>query len=213
MELLNIIFIGLAILAMPLAKPEDLTGRVSYGFFSAIGNGLKSIGRAALPIVGGVLGGPVGAAAGSAVSGLLGSNDGTTAGKIGSVASAALPAIGALKASGQGKADAAMSRQLTEQAAAMAQANAQRATQEFELGSPLRQQFRAGAMSFGDPTNPFSQTMRGGMAGQEVPPEILERVNASLSSVADAFANKNGSKTTRKPKPSGGIAAAAQGME
>ena len=143
MELLNLAFLALAVLAMPFARPEDLTGRVSYGLFSAIGSSLKPIGRAALPIVGGIIGGPAGAAIGSAVAGALGGGGTDTASRIGQIAGAALPAITALRGSRQASRDSAAARALTQQAVGLAAQNAQRAQQEFAMGAPLRQQFRS----------------------------------------------------------------------
>lgn len=62
---------------------------MSGGFFGKIGHALGSVGKFALPIVGGVLGGPLGGAAGGAISGLL-----SHGGASGAASGAALGGLG-----------------------------------------------------------------------------------------------------------------------
>jgi len=160
MELL--VLITLATLAVPLADREDLSPN-KLNFLGALGGALKKIGKAALPIVGGIVGGPAGAAIGAAASSAIGGkDDGSTASTVGKIAGVALPAIQAFKSSRQAGKDSARSRELLDQAISLSTGEAERATQEFAANEGMRNEFRAGATNFRDTTNPLAQNTGGG---------------------------------------------------
>ena len=207
MELL--VLITLAVLAIPLAEPADVTGH-RMNIFGAFGSALKKIGAAAAPIVGGIIGGPVGAALGSAASGFLGGGDDSTAGKVGRIASAAVPAFQAVKSSRQAGRDSERSRALLDQAIGLSTGEAERAQAEFAAGAPLRQEFRNVALNFGDPTNPFAQRA-GASAAQAGGEQALAESGRIFQIMAEAMKKGKGAEApAQKPsKPRGGIAGAA----
>ena len=123
-----LVLIVAAILAIPFADREDHSP-LKLNFLGGIGKAIGGIAKAALPFLG----------------------------PVGQVASVALPAIGAFKASKQAGRDSAQSRALLNQAIQMSTEEANRAKEEYARGAPLRDAYRAVAMNFGDQTNPFSQ--------------------------------------------------------
>jgi hypothetical protein len=71
------------------------------------------------------------------------------------IAGTAAGAYTTAKGAQQAGQDSAQSRQLVQTAITRALARATEADQERAKGAPLRDEFRAAAMNFGDPTNPF----------------------------------------------------------
>ena len=227
MDYIILAYVLLAAFGATQASPSELMG-TQLAIFGALGNAIKGavkgvgkIASAAAPVVGlipGVgtlaaagigaggqllqgntdLGDIARAAAGGATGGLIGGG-----GNLGQIAMAALPAITAMQGAQQADRDSAQARALTTGAVDLANQNAARANAEWAAGAGMRDAFRSGAMTFGDPTNPFSATMQGGIGAAAAPvaagpPPAIQQMLANAANVM----NKTMTEGEKRPRDS-----------
>jgi len=234
---MELLFLSALLLAFNHARraprAEVMGNRLNFlGFvgdaIGAAAGGIGKLASAAAPVAGLIPG--VGSLAGAALGaggqllqgntnfgdiarGALGGATGGMGGGIGGIAQAALPALGGLFGGGQADADSAQSRFLTEQAVQIANENARARQAEFQAGSPLRDAFRTGALSFGDPTNPFNQNPQapadagGGGGFQDIIRRAIEAREKEASRRTGARRERDTPSTSRPS--SGRISSAA----
>jgi hypothetical protein len=151
-------------------------------FLGKVWDGIKSVGKGLAgaagklaPVAAFIPGvGPVASAAMAGLGALAGGGGGQAGGQFGGgVPGAAMAGTQAYlqkQAMEQAQADAERARALTDQSMDWAGQERERAINEWNMGSQLRDAFRSQAMQFHDPTNPFSHGPLQ-MVAPQVPPQ------------------------------------------